>query len=200
MIELNYIRIVLRPLTFIMFLLPVVSCSNDEKKNGEPCDCQVSIEIRKVTSLEENELPKDLTCVVANGGTIKDLIINIEKLYNDLYEKQLDLNKESESWKELKTKINDWLGGAYVGQCGNLYNGLKIKNFNKLGEPVNIEIKVVNLELERTNGLMEKPPFDYQGYVTYSVSVSTDNNQKASKVKPQYTIVISTCNRYLEIK
>lgn len=147
-----------------------------------------------------DNLPDNLTCVVANSDTYAVIIEEILSSYNKLFQSQLKIEKEDESWEILEGEIEDWLGGVYVGDCGNLSSGLRIRGFDNFGEIIDIEIKANTVELISENGKQERAPYSYQADVIFSVRVSGGNERNLESNTAKSNFVLSTCNQYTEIK
>lgn len=178
----------------IFLLMAITSCSS-KRGPGKACDCSASITIENQTLLEANELPKDLTCVVAINRTHSNLIDQIVSLYNTLHGTQVHLEQNGEQWKDLDAEITDWLGGAYVGDCGNLFSGLTF-DYKRLGEKVDINIKATKTEILRDNGLRKTAPFWYQANVTFSVKMTDKEGNVEEGHQESGDIVVGSCNRY----
>lgn len=184
------------------FLLPcilllVTACSEGP---GKECDCSSGRAFEDLTVLEGETLPEDLTCVVAMRSTHTGLIEDMVLLYNSLHNTQLELEPDGEMWDDLDEEIRDWLGGPYVGDCGNLVEGLHIRRNTTLGEKVRIDIKATKVELTRENGHRETAPHWYQGFVTFTIKMTDrdGNTEESNRVISHF--VVGTCNRYLAME
>lgn len=177
----------------------IISCTSVEE-DGVPCDCSHSVEIKNEIVLKQDNLPDDLTCVLTDTGINRLIINEIVSLYKALFQSQLTIKEDDERVKTLKAELVDWLGGAHIGDCGNLARGLKINGFDDLGESIDIEINTKTVELTRKNGKQEKAPFWYQGDVTFSISISGGSERTSESNAAKAYLVFATCNQYSAIQ
>lgn len=183
----------------LMYCMTIFLSCSDKKRHTKLCECLSNTEKFLSHTIEGDDLPEDLTCVMSYNSTYTYMTNEIINLYKELHNSQFSIVEENEERKELKENINDWLGGSYRGECGNFYNGLNLAGYNGFDEKVTIVINITKLKWTNHHSKqVVVAPYTYLADIIFNIKVfDSEGNFKESSIL-LYNIVISTCHQFVE--